>query len=74
MSIEWRTTNDWIHCDEHGNLLTPLVAIEYCAKRNIRLKTECTAFAVKNHYEKEIVPKLKQMNTVQPDAKLLREV
>lgn len=40
----------------------------------MRDKTECTAFAVKEHFEAEIVPKLDQMKTVVPDARLLKEV
>lgn len=74
MNTEWRLANDWIHRDQHDQLLSPLVAIQSCAKRNMRDKTECTAFAVKEHFETEIIPKLDRMKSVIPDASLLKEV
>lgn len=74
MNTEWRLANDWIHRDPRDQLLSPLVAIESCAKRNMRDKTECSAFAVKKHFEAEIVPKLDQMKSVVPDARLLKDV
>lgn len=74
MRIEWRTENDWIHRDECGNLLPPLVAIVNCAKRNMRDKSYCSGFAVKAHYENEVVPKLDKMKSIIPDAGLLKKV
>lgn len=74
MRTEWRTANDWIHRDAAGQLLPSLLAIADCAKRNMREKSHCTAFAVKQHYEDVIVPKLERMATVVPDADLLETV
>lgn len=74
MRTEWRIVNDWIHRDESGNLLLPLVAIADCAKRNMRDKSHCSGFAVMAHYENEIVPKLVKMESITPDAGLLNQV
>lgn len=74
MGTEWREAHDWIHRDAAGNLLPPLVAIVDCAKRNMRDKSVCTAFAVKEHFVTEIEPKLHLMKAIIPDADLLRTV
>lgn len=74
MNTEWRLINDWIHRDEYDQLLSPLIAIKHCAKRNMRDKLECNGFAVKKHFEVEIEPILNRMKTVDPDANLLKEV
>lgn len=71
MEASWREENDWIHRDSSGQLLQPLVAIHTCPHRYIRTKSECSAEAVRLHFEREIEPKLEQMKSVKPDAKLM---
>ena len=74
MDMDWRQQHDWIHRDVDGRLLTPLQAIADCARRNLRLKTECDGFAVKNHFETNIQPNLGRMAEVQPNGELLKKV
>lgn len=74
MRTEWRAAHDWIHRDAAGNLLPQLVAITDCAKRNMRDKSICTAFAVREHYKNDTEPKLVLMKAITPDTNLLKTV
>lgn len=71
MDSEWRESNDWIHRDQNNMLLSPLKAINDYSQKCIREKTECNGFAVKEHYDKEIVSKLDKMKSIQPDSERL---
>lgn len=72
LNTEWRILNDWIHRSESGDLLPPLIAIRDCASRNMRDKSVCSAYAVKEHFEENIVPNLDKMKA--PNAPLLKTV
>lgn len=72
MEASWREENDWIHRDEENNrLLQPLEAIKACPRRNLRTKSECTANAVRVYFDREIEPKLDQIKSIEPDAKVM---
>lgn len=71
MDASWREENDWIHRDSENRLLQPLVAIHTCPRRYLRAKAECSADAVRIHFEHEIEPKLAQMKSIEPDAELM---
>lgn len=71
MDAEWRQKNDWIHRDQDNVLLTPLKAIQNYAKKCIRPKIECTAFAVKDYFNAQTIPNLEKMKANPPDSKRL---
>lgn len=71
MDASWREENDWIHRDVNNRLLQPLEAIHMCPRRNLRTKSECSADAVRIYFEHEIEPKLEQMKSIEPNAKIM---
>lgn len=71
MDATWREENDWIHRDSQNRLQQPLTAIHTCPQRYLRPKTECSADSVRMYFMDEIEPKLEQMKSIEPDAKLM---
>lgn len=74
MDLEWRQEKDWIHRNAENELLTPLKAIKYCSKRNIREKLISSAEAVEAHFKCKSALDLEQMKAVQPQADTLKKV
>lgn len=71
---EWRQVHDWIHIDSIGAIQSPLQAINNCKTKNIRVRTDCSGFTIKIHFDNETSKHLENMRSVSPNSDLLKKV